>query len=207
MKRAGEEIPHEQRKESRIEDPTREKRVAQEPLVELEARERPLEAPTPEPEILSKVMDTSSLVEESWTNRVKKYYACRGDEAHEYVKELKAFGHAHFDVAEIYSPPRFTKSASGLGLLPGFAVDLTTCKANGEFWDLSRREDQEHLQWLVQHEHPLLLAGGPPCTTFRRLRQLSDYKRDPEQVKKEQAAGVVHLRVAFAAYHEQCRAN
>ena len=36
------------------------------------------------------------------------------------------------DVAEIYSPPRFTAACGTRGLRPGFAVDLTTERPDGE---------------------------------------------------------------------------
>ena len=45
-------------------------------------------------------------------------------------------------VSEIYSPPRVTKAASKvlpeLGVIPGFALDVTTADAHGELWDFDR---------------------------------------------------------------------
>ena len=47
------------------------------------------------------------------------------------------------DIAEIYSPPRLTARASSHGLVPGFCIDLSTQRSDGEYWDLSRKEDQQ----------------------------------------------------------------
>ena len=40
------------------------------------------------------------------------------------------------DVAEVFSPPRFTDAAPSLGLKPGFAVDLATG------WNLRNQSDR-----------------------------------------------------------------
>ena len=55
-------------------------------------------------------------------------------------EELHLLGHVASsrtpDVAEIYSPPRVTKHAPRLGLLPGFALDLTEVgPTDGKPWD------------------------------------------------------------------------
>ena len=46
-------------------------------------------------------------------------------------------------VAEIYSPPRVTMWAKALphfGIIPGFAMDLTTEDEHGVAWDFSIKE-------------------------------------------------------------------
>ena len=40
---------------------------------------------------------------------------------------------------DIFSPPRFTKRANSFGLKPGYAIDLETCRGNGERWDLTNK--------------------------------------------------------------------
>ena len=81
-------------------------------------------------------------------------------------------GHTGQDVAEIFSPPRFTEKAANFGLKPGFAVDLTTTKENGEAWDLRNKADQCELADLQDREDPYFLCGGPPCEAFTQLRHL-----------------------------------
>ena len=45
-------------------------------------------------------------------------------------------GAARLKVTELYSPPRVTKQAHKFGLLPGFALDLTTIDpTDGKPWD------------------------------------------------------------------------
>ena len=45
------------------------------------------------------------------------------------------------DIAEVYSPKRFTALAQQYKLRPGFAVDLCETKENGEYWNLNKTAD------------------------------------------------------------------
>ena len=105
------------------------------------------------------------------------------------------------DVAEIFSPPRFTAAAGSLGLREGFAVDLSTQRSGGEFWDLSRQEDREELERLQEKEAPELLTGSPPCTDFCRLLHLKLTKEEIEQRQRERGRPFVETSVA--AYRRQ----
>ena len=40
-------------------------------------------------------------------------------------------------ISEIYSPPRVTALLSSRGMMPGFAMDFTTCDDSGMPWDFS----------------------------------------------------------------------
>eukprot|EP00974_Lingulodinium_polyedra_P129174 11209057-Lingulodinium_polyedra.AAC.1 len=88
---------------------------------------------------------------------------------------------AAVDVAEIYTPPRFTPKCSRYGLRPGFVVDLTTRREDGEYWDLSREEDQEELERVQAVQEPYLLIGSPPCTDFCGLLRLSKSELEIER--------------------------
>ena len=70
------------------------------------------------------------------------------------------------DVAEIYTPPRFTPAAGRLGLKAGFCVDLTHEKPFVGLWDPSREADRQEFRHLQDREWPEILIGSPPCTTF-----------------------------------------
>ena len=109
------------------------------------------------------------------------------------------------DVAEIYSPKRFTSQCLKLGLRGGFAIDLTVQKKNGEFWDLNKASDEEELEKLQEEEDPEALIGSPPCTVYSILRRLSDHKRDPDVVRKEREEGRHHIGVSVRAYARQMR--
>ena len=76
------------------------------------------------------------------------------------------------DVSEMFSPPRFTKMAHLYNLRPGFCIDLTTQNKSGEFWDLSKTQDQAELEKLQDEERPEFLIGSPPCTDFCGLLRL-----------------------------------
>ena len=109
------------------------------------------------------------------------------------------------EVAEIYTPPRFTPKCGQVGLRPGFCVDLTTKKSDGEYWDLSKNGDIEELQKLQAEEEPLILIGSPPCTTFcplLRLRSSADAVRERQRLE-----GEPHVRTCIEAYARQLAAG
>ena len=53
-----------------------------------------------------------------------------------------------------------------VGLREGFAVDLTTARANGRMWDLSLEDDKAELRRVQNREQPELLVGSPPSDEF-----------------------------------------
>ena len=113
-----------------------------------------------------------------------------------YLTELNAV-----DVAEIFTPPRLTEKCGSFGLRPGFAIDLTTKRPDGEYWDLSRAEDRRQLEELQAAEQPKLLTGSPPCTDFSILLHL---RHDRDEIEARKAGnGRVHLETAVAAYWRQ----
>ena len=107
------------------------------------------------------------------------------------------------DVAGIFSPERFTSSATGMGLRPGFVIDLSTIKKNGEHWDMSREEDRDELQELQEGEGPYLLIGGLPCEAFSALQRLNQMRVDPEMRRPRLEQGRQHLNTAVSAYRRQ----
>ena len=66
------------------------------------------------------------------------------------------------ETTAIPNPSMFASCATRLGLCEGFAVDLTTARANGTMWDLSLEDDRAELRCVQDREHPELLAGSPP---------------------------------------------
>ena len=65
-------------------------------------------------------------------------------------------------VAEVYSAPRVTqmlKHMPGLGLVPGFALDLTTVDTDGRSWDFTDSEMRERARRKVREEKPFILIG------------------------------------------------
>ena len=65
------------------------------------------------------------------------------------------------ETTPILNPSKFASCATRLGLREGFAVDLTTARANGTKWDLSLEDDRAELRRVQDQEHPELLAGSP----------------------------------------------
>ena len=73
------------------------------------------------------------------------------------------------ETTAILNPSKFASSATRLGLREGFAVDLTTARANGTKWDLSLEDDRAELRRMQNREQPELLGVSPPCDEFSYL--------------------------------------
>ena len=87
-------------------------------------------------------------------------------------KLSKALGYDHH-VSEIYNPSRFTKLSRCMGLHPGYALDLTVRRANGDYWDFTRVADRLEAKELLMTDRPLLLVGSPVCTAFSSLMKMN----------------------------------
>ena len=82
-------------------------------------------------------------------------------------------------VSEIYSAPRVTQAAKllpGLGLLPGFAFDLTTTNKAGHNWDFTQEAMRREARAEVVGGQPLFLIGSPACTQYCSWQALSAVK-------------------------------
>ena len=73
------------------------------------------------------------------------------------------------EATAILNPSKFASCATRLGLREGFAVDLTTARANGTMWDLSLEDDNAELRRVQNREQPELLVGSPPSDEFSSL--------------------------------------
>ena len=73
------------------------------------------------------------------------------------------------ETTAIFNPSKFASCATSLGLREGFAVDLTTARANGTMWDLSLEDDRAELRRVQNREQPELLVGSPPSDEFSSL--------------------------------------
>ncbi|CAK0821340.1 unnamed protein product, partial [Prorocentrum cordatum] len=109
------------------------------------------------------------------------------------------------DVAEVYSPHRFSARAAEFQLRPGFAADLEELKEDGAPWDLRRPEDVKELEKQQERMDPILLTGSPPCEKFSLLRGLSAKFRTDEQEAAEMEEARHHLKVAVDTYWRQLR--
>ena len=85
------------------------------------------------------------------------------------------------ETTAILNPSKFASCATRLGLREGFAVDLTTARANGTMWDLSLEDDRAELRRVQDRDHPELLAGSPPSDDFASL---SNTHAEPREISK-----------------------
>ena len=91
--------------------------------------------------------------------------------------------------------------ATRLGLREGFAVDLTTARANGTMWDLSLENDRAELRRVENREQPELLAGSPPSDDFSSLLSMRAEPREVNKLKTERIEP--QIRTCVQAYKLQ----
>ena len=63
------------------------------------------------------------------------------------------------EITAVHNPSKFASCATRLGLREGFAVDLTTARANGTMWDFSLEDDKAELRRIQNLEQPELFFG------------------------------------------------
>ena len=73
----------------------------------------------------------------------------------------------------------------GSGRGEGFAVDLTTSRANGTMWELSLEDDRAKLRRVQDREHPKLLAGSPSSDDFNSLLNACVEPQEISKLKTE----------------------
>jgi hypothetical protein len=111
-------------------------------------------------------------------------------------------------ISEIYSPPRVTAALRGmpsLGLIPGFALDLTVIdEYDNEPWDFDRLDKRERARKLVKEQKPMLLIGSPMCRAFSTWQALNQTKsRDPDKYRRARVQAELHIRFVCELYELQ----
>ena len=105
------------------------------------------------------------------------------------------------ETTAIFNPSKFASCATRLGLREGFAVDLTTARANGTMWDLSLEDDKAELRRVQNREQPELLAGSPPSDDFSSLLNTCAEPREISKLKTERIEP--QIRACVQAYKLQ----
>ena len=127
-----------------------------------------------------------------------------GGNRREYAHEWrKAMSHI---VSEVFSPPRVTKVLKmmpSLRMLPGYALDLTTCGEEGNAWDFDKFEMRQKARKLIAEQKPYVLIGSPQCTPYSSLQAMNASKRDPLQVQRERTRADIHLQFTMELYKDQ----
>ena len=109
-------------------------------------------------------------------------------------------------VAEVYSAPRVTQAAKllpSLKVLPGFALDLTTCDEAGKAWDFDKHEMRVKARGLIAEQKPYVLIGSPQCTAYSSLKAMHAAHADPELIRREKVRADMHMRFVTQLYEDQ----
>ena len=89
------------------------------------------------------------------------------------------------EASAILNPSKVASCATRLGLREGFAVALTTARANGTMWELSLEDDRTELRRVQNRKQPELLVGSPPSDEFSSLLNTSAEAREVSKLKTE----------------------
>lgn len=120
------------------------------------------------------------------------------------MEELRKYGkNVHYHVTEVYSPPRVTKMAERLKMMPGMALDLTGTDEEGNAWDFNVEEMREKAERIVRERKALLLIGSPMCSAFSALQSINFAKMEKEDVDRVVEYGMRHLEFAMKLYRIQ----
>ena len=98
-------------------------------------------------------------------------------------------------VSEIDSPPRVTqalKMLPSMGLIPGFALDLTTNDENGNPWDFNCPGQRQKARQLRAETKPYFLIGPPCCTMYSTCGYINATRQDPEARRRAMPKADVH---------------
>ncbi len=135
---------------------------------------------------------------------IEQLGGCRKRYKRHQAKQMRAL------VSEVYSPPGVTACAKllpSLKVIPGFALDLTTTDSKGVAWDFDKLERRQEARRLIEKEKPMLLVGSPMCTAFCSWQVLNEYKRDPEQIRREWTKAMIHLQFVCELYEMQVKSR
>ena len=91
----------------------------------------------------------------------------------------------------------------GLGIAPGYALDLSTVDERGVPWDFDDPVMREKAKKRQRTEKPILLVGSPMCTEFSALLNISKHKRDPRVVAAKLTRARNHLKFCCEMYAYQ----
>ena len=93
----------------------------------------------------------------------------------------------------------------GLGLLPGFAFDLTTVHKEGKNWDFTQADMRREARGEVETGKPMFLIGSPACTQYCSWQDLNSQKLGwPDgELERRMVAADVHLAFVVELYRLQ----
>ena len=136
------------------------------------------------------------------------------EDQEEAMRVLMSLGMPHerakAPVLEIYSPPRVTAAAGdhqNLGMIPGFALDITTNDSEGQPYDFDIPEQREKARRLLTEHRPFLLIGSPMCTAFSIIQALNWGRMDAKDKDKIIERAATHLHFCLELYKLQAKAG
>ena len=87
----------------------------------------------------------------------------RIEDCRQAMQTMRSCLQSQYDLAEIYSPPRFAKEANNVGMRGGFSLDFTAPDPDSYIWDLSQHECRQKAFKKVRECRPYMIVGSPEC--------------------------------------------
>jgi hypothetical protein len=96
-----------------------------------------------------------------------------------------------------------------LGLLPGFALDLTVIdEYDNQPWDFDRMDKRERARELIKSQKPMLLIGSPMCRAWSTWQALNEARsKDPDKYRRSKVQAELHMRFVCELYQLQIDAG
>ena len=91
----------------------------------------------------------------------------------------------------------------GMGLIPSFALDLTTRDEDGNPWDSNCPRQRQKARKLRTETRPYFLVGPPCCTMYSSLQAMNAAGQDPEVRRRAMLRADVHMRFVMELYADQ----
>ena len=94
-----------------------------------------------------------------------------------------------------------------MGLIPGFALDLTTNDEECNPWDFNCPRRRQKARKLRAESKPYCLVGSPRCTMHSTLHAMNAACRDPEVRRMAMLRSDTHKRFVMGLHEEQANAG
>ena len=105
---------------------------------------------------------------------------------------------------ELYGQGRIKDRADGalhnLNKVGQEALDLRTCKPNGDVWDFTNKSDRLEALRFANERKPTWVIGKPPCTAFSTIMGWNFKRMNETQVRRHLAIGRLHLHFVLQVY-------
>eukprot|EP00435_Cladocopium_sp_Y103_P028637 s478_g7.t1 len=115
------------------------------------------------------------------------------------ARQMKTKGAHHVDFVELFSPPRVSSHAIGLGL----RVDTDQVFDLTFGWDVRKKDHRQKFREFQKKRQPSMMMASPECKAFSPLMALNEGKMNPETYKRMLHEGILMWDFSLEAIDQQ----